>query len=273
MFSYLGTEFVGITAGEAKDPETAIPRALRTTVVRLILFYVLAMALLIALTPWREMSPANSPFVRVFETVGVPGAASLMNLVVITAALSSMNTNLYVTSRMLFSLARSGDAPALFGRVAGAGTPRAALYASAAGMAAAAVVSKVMPGDAFVFFFGVSIFGGLYAWAQIFATHLRYLAYHRRHPAIPKAIVTTQGRRIPGLKGKTSESAAAPRPGSSAADLATWRTVCSMFGLVILVAIIITTWFVPGLRVTLVSGVPWLVLLTGVWWVRRSRLR
>jgi len=274
MFSYLGTEVVGITSGEAKNPEVAIPRALRTTVVRLILFYVVAMALLIALTPWQEISPERSPFVRVFETVGVPGAASLMNLVVLTAALSSMNTNLYITSRMLFSLARSGDAPALFGRLGARGTPRAALFASAAGMALAAGVSKVMPSDAFVFFFGVSIFGGLYVWAQIFATHLRYLAWHRQHPTVPKVFHQTLGRRIPARPREAGPDTSAPAPARAEvtpmADLALWRTACSAFGLVLMVAIIGTTWFVPGLRVTLVSGVPWLLLLSGVWWARRS---
>lgn len=277
MFSYLGTEVVGVTSGEAKNPEQAIPRALRTTVVRLILFYVLAMGLLIALTPWRDISPDHSPFVQVFETVGVPGAASLMNLVVLTAALSSMNTNLYITSRMLFSLARSGDAPARFGVIGRAGTPRAALFASAVGMAAAAVASKLIPGDAFVFFFGVSIFGGFYVWAQIFATHLRYQAREKERPARPTPPFTeTLGRgQIPAIarEPRPDEDALAPvRPAfRSVSDYAAWRVACSAAGLVIMVAVIVTTWFVPGLRVTLVSGVPWLALLTAVWWVKKAR--
>lgn len=225
MFSYLGTEIVAVTAGEAQDPARAIPRALRTTVLRLILFYVLSMALLMALVPWREISPEHSPFVRVFEMIGIPAAASLMNLVVLTAALSSINTNLYLTSRMLFSLARSGDAPAVFGRLGERGTPLAALLASAAGMAVAAVLAKLIPGDAFVFLFGVSIFGGLYVWAMIFLTAVR----------------------------------------------AGVRTGLSWIGFALMVAIIVTTWWVPGLRVTLLSGIPWLAILTAAWWLRRRR--
>jgi len=227
MFSYLGTEIVAVTAGEAKDPGHAIPRALRTTVVRLILFYVASMALLMALVPWREISPERSPFVRVFEMIGVRGAADVMNFVVLTAALSGINTNLYLTSRMLFSLARSGDAPARFGRLGSRGTPLAALLASAGGMAVAAVVAKVVPGDAFVFLFGVSIFGGLYVWTQIFATHLRFLS----------------------VEGHT----------------APWRRFASGAGLALMLAVVVTTWWVPGLRVTLVSGVPWLAALTLAW--------
>src|SRR5262249_30148971 len=157
---------------EAADPARAIPRALRTTVVRLILFYVVSMALLFALAPWRQISSERSPFVLVFQTIGIKGAASAMNFVVLTAALSDINNDLYMMSRMLCSLARSGDGPALFGRLGRRGTPLAALFASAAGMALAAVLSKVIPGDAFVFLFGVSIFGGLFVWAMIFLTHL-----------------------------------------------------------------------------------------------------
>ena len=251
MFSYLGTEIVAITSGEARDPERAIPRAMRTTIVRLILFYVLAMALLMALLPWREITPARSPFVTVFELIGVPAAATVMNVVVLTAALSSMNTNLYITSRMLFSLSRAGDAAAAFGRLGPRGTPLAALGASALGMAAAAVASKLIPGEAFVFFFGVSIFGGLYAWALIFASHLGYL---RRSGAAA------------GLGPEAPGPAESGRPGG-------WRVLCSAAGLALMVAIIGTTWWVPGLRVTLVSGVPWLALLTVAWAWRRGRRR
>ena len=223
MFSYLGTEIVAVTAGEASDPERAIPRALRATVLRLIIFYVLAMALLMALVPWREISPEHSPFVRVFEMMGIPSAATLMNVVVLTAALSSINTNLYLTSRMLFSLARSSDAPARFGHLGRRGTPVAALLASAAGMAVAAVLAKVIPGDAFVFLFGVSIFGGLYVWTMIFLTAIRAGA----HP------------------------------------------VTSRIGFVLMLAIIATTWWTPNMRVTLLSGIPWLLLITLTYALRR----
>jgi AAT family amino acid transporter len=248
MFSYLGTEVVAVTSGEAKNPEKAIPRAMRHTIVRLILFYVLAMALLLGLMPWQEISPQRSPFVRVFEIIGVKGAASLMNVVVLTAALSSMNTNLYITSRMLFSLARGGDAPRAFGVLGKRGTPLWALFASALGMAAAAVASKLVPDQSFVFFFGVSIFGGLFVWAMIFLTHLFYQAAARR-------IATSPGRPV--------------------SEYAGWRVAASGFGLLMMIAIIATTWWVPGgvLRVTLVSGIPWLVLLTVAWMIVHSSKR
>src|SRR4030095_9926969 len=101
-------------AVESQQQATSVPRAMRTIVFRLIIFYVLAVTVMLAMTPWNRTGSATidgSPFVRAFETVGIPFAASLMNLVVITAALSSANTNLYLSTRMLFSLSRSRYAP------------------------------------------------------------------------------------------------------------------------------------------------------------------
>jgi L-asparagine transporter-like permease len=127
IFSYIGTEVVAVTAGEAKDPKTAVPRAMRSMVGRLILFYVGAIVVLIGIVPWNQIQPGSdvtaSPFVKVFQLIGVPAAAHIVNFVVITAAASSMNCNLYLVSRMMFSLARGGYAPTSFGRVSSRGTP------------------------------------------------------------------------------------------------------------------------------------------------------
>jgi AAT family amino acid transporter len=237
MFSYLGTEIVAVTSGEARDPERAIPRALRATIGRLILFYVASMSLLMALIPWRQIGLQKSPFVMVFEMAGIPGAAWIMNFVVLTAALSSINADLYLTTRMLFSLSRGGWAPGLFGRLSARGTPRNALLACTGGMALAAVAAKLIPQDAFVVLVGIAIFGGLYAWAQIFLTHLMFLRKTRGRPDAP-----------------THRA---------------WRTVASALGLTFMVAVIITTWWVPGFRVTLLCGIPWLLFLTIAW--RMSR--
>jgi amino acid transporter, AAT family len=111
----MGIEVVAVTAGEARRPEEAIPRAMRTIVFRLIIFYVLAIGVMVTMAPWNQSGDGTltgSSFVRAFSAIGVPYAALIMNLVVITAALSSANTNLYLSTRMLFSLAR--------GRYAGA---------------------------------------------------------------------------------------------------------------------------------------------------------
>ncbi len=141
VFSFYGIEIIAVTAGEAMDPEREVPRALRSMVIRLGLFYIVAIALVVAIVPWQRAGLAESPFVTVFRSLGVPFAAGLMNFVVLTAALSSMNTNLYLTGRMLFSLSRSGFAPAAFGRLSPQGAPRTAILMSTLGLALAAVLS------------------------------------------------------------------------------------------------------------------------------------
>ncbi|MGH9580600.1 MAG: amino acid permease, partial [Terriglobales bacterium] len=142
IFSYIGTEVVAVTAGEARDPQVAVPRAMRSMVVRLIIFYLGAIIVLVGVVPWNQIEPGASitasPFVRVFALTGIPAAAHLVNFVVLTAALSSMNCNLYLATRMLFSLSRGGYAPASFGAVSAKGTPVNALGISAVGLLIAA---------------------------------------------------------------------------------------------------------------------------------------
>ena len=115
IFSFYGIELIAVTAGEADDPAAAIPAALRSMAVRLFLFYFLALGIMVSFVPWTEAGAkivTQSPFVRLFEYGGIRHVAGVMNFVVVTAALSSMNTNLYLASRMLFSLSRGGFAPA-----------------------------------------------------------------------------------------------------------------------------------------------------------------
>jgi L-asparagine transporter-like permease len=112
LTSYMGVEIIAVTAGEAERPEVTIPRAMRNIVWRLILFYVLAIAIMVAMVRWDQASGSSSlsgsPFVTAFAAAHIPFAAAVMNFVVLTAALSSVNTNLYLSTRMLFSLGRSG---------------------------------------------------------------------------------------------------------------------------------------------------------------------
>jgi amino acid transporter, AAT family len=245
IFSYIGTEVVAVTAGEAKDPQTAVPRAMRTMLGRLILFYVGAIVVLIGIVPWNRIQPgadvSASPFVKVFQMVGVPAAAHVVNFVVITAAASSMNCNLYLVSRMMFSLARGGYAPASFGRVSPRGIPLAALFVSAAGLAFALVVALVDPEGAYVYLFGISLFGGLFVWLMIFITHL----YFR-----PKWDAS-RGARLPvRMIG---------------------YPYTSLLGAAAIVAIIATTWWIEGMRGTIIAGLPWLGLLTAAYFLVRRR--
>src|SRR6202453_2845672 len=145
VLSCNGIEVIAVTSGEARDPVRAIPAALRSMALRLFLFYVLALAIVVTFVPWTETGATvvtQSPFVRVFAHSGIRHAAGIMNFVVLSAALSSMNTNVYLCSRMLFSLARGGYAPRILGRLSRKGTPLAAMLLSGACILLAAGLSK-----------------------------------------------------------------------------------------------------------------------------------
>ncbi|WP_184694865.1 amino acid permease [Saccharothrix tamanrassetensis] len=186
LFSYIGTEVVAVTAAESERPERDIPRAARRMVLRLVLFYVLAIAVVVAVAPWTATAQGGavdaSPFVRVVEGAGIPAAATIVNFVVLTAALSSANTNLYLTTRMLHSLAADRYAPAWAGRVSRTGVPRNALALSASGPGLAIALSAVTD-SAYLALFGISVFGALLVWILILSTHWAFRrAATRRSP-------------------------------------------------------------------------------------------
>ena len=246
IFSYIGVEVVAVTAGEAENPQQAVPRAMRSMVGRLIIFYIGAIMILVGVVPWTELQGKleSSPFVKVFQLVGIPAATHIMNFVVLTAALSSINCNLYLVTRMLFSLARGGYAPKVFGQVNRRGTPVNALLASTGGLAIAVWMAEAYPDTAFVYLFGVALFGGLFVWLLIFITHLRFRVIWQR-------------------QGGGALSVRMP-----------FYPYSSILGALLVAAILATTWWVEGMRVALLSGVPWLVLLSLVFVIlpRRGRL-
>src|SRR5438270_6457246 len=174
--SYMGVEIIAVTAGEAERPEVTIPRAMRNIVYRLIFFYVLAIAIMVTMVPWNQTgnSLSGSPFVTAFAAAHIPFAAAIMNFVVLTAALSSVNTNLYLSTRMLFSLGRGGYAPEWMGKVSSNGVPHRALLASTAGIIAAILLAIFAPKNAFLTLYGTAVAGMLFVWLVILNTHLRF---------------------------------------------------------------------------------------------------
>jgi len=186
VFSFYGIEVIAVTSGEAKDPEVAIPAALRTMVLRLFLFYVLALTIMVTFIPWTQIGAhvvTESPFVKLFSNVGIRYAAGIMNFVVLTAALSSMNTNIYLTSRMLFSLARGNYAPRILGKLGTNGTPVGATILSGTCILLAASISKLTP-YAYNYLFGIALFGGLSVWMIILFSHLSFRRRHK-HAKLP----------------------------------------------------------------------------------------
>src|SRR5260370_12905909 len=180
LFSFFGIEVVGSTAGEAADPSVAVPKAMRRTLAALALFYVAGLTVVVGIVPGTRIGLGESPFVRVFQTVGIPAASHIMNCVVLTAALASAVGSLYFAARLAFALARGGYLPAAVGRLSGKNMPVVAVLASAGGMVAALVLSEYFKDSLFVFMIGLSTFGALFAWLITLLTHVAFRRSHKR---------------------------------------------------------------------------------------------
>jgi L-asparagine transporter-like permease len=173
LYSFLGIEMVAISSGEARSA-AEVGRATRIAIALLAFVYIGAMAVLMGVMPWQRAGVAQSPFVTVFAVAGIPAAGFIMNLVVLTAALSGANASLYVTSRMLFSLARSGYAPRQLGALNQHGVPMGALMTSMLGIAAAMVVQWRVPERAYLYIINIALIGGMIAWLISLLAHVRF---------------------------------------------------------------------------------------------------
>ncbi|MNR02852.1 Amino-acid permease RocE [compost metagenome] len=195
-------------------------------------FYLLTLALILAIVPWSQAGQgAQSPFVTVMQEIGIPGATGLLNFVILIAAVSAMNSQLYTTTRMMFSLSRAGHAPESMGRLTRNGVPLNALLLSSVGIALATVVSLLYPEQSFTLMMAISMFGALFTWMMIFLTHYCFRRYHERNGGLQ---LSFRMRLFP------------------------WST---LLGLVLMAAILVTTAFTEVFRMTLAFGAPFLVVL------------
>jgi amino acid transporter, AAT family len=237
IFSYFGIEMIAVAAGEAEDPRKAITKAYRSTVARLVIFYLLAMTIILGIVPWVQSGKGQSPFVTVMARSHVPFAAGVVNFVILVAALSAMNSQLYITARMMFSLARAGYAPRQLGKLSRHGTPVSALLLSSIGIAFATLLIVLFPDTSFTLMLAISMFGGLFAWMMIFVTHLYF---RRAHAGKPLAF------RMWGYP------------------------YASLLGAGLVAAILLTTAFTREFRMTLACGLPALGLFCLAWRLRRQ---
>ncbi|EYS15600.1 amino acid permease family protein [Acinetobacter baumannii 25569_7] len=244
IFSYLSIEMIAVAAGEAKEPEKAVKKAFKSTALRLILFYLLSLFLIVTLVPWTVLigADATSPFIMVMKIVGIPYADSILNFIVIVAALSAMNSMLYISTRMLFSLSRAGDAQKVFGRISSNGVPVNALLLSAVGIGIASIVYTINPASAFPIMIALSMFGALFTWGSIFVTHM----FFRRH-------MVQQNIQ---LKFKIPAS-----------------RFISLFGFIAILSITVTTWFTSEFKSTLQFGVPLVLVLIFFYYLKRSTVK
>jgi AAT family amino acid transporter len=244
--SYMGVEIIAVTAGEAEHPEVTIPHAMRNIVWRLILFYVLAIAIMVTMVPWNQAGGSStlsgSPFVKAFGAAHIPFAGGIMNFVVLTAALSSVNTNLYLSTRMLFSLGQEGYAPRWMGKVSLNGVPHRALLASTAGIVAAILLAIFAPKNAFLMLYGTAVAGMLFVWLVILNTHLRFR----------KAITTERLLSLP-MRLRV-------------------HPLFTLLGILLLLAISVTTFFVDGLQWSVPAFCIFLTFIS-IFYVRERRLK
>jgi len=241
MFAYVGVELIGVTAGEAQDPKVVLPRATNGIILRILIFYIGALIVIMALVPWNELSPSVSPFVFVFEKLRVPAAAGLINLVVITAASSSCNSGLFSTGRMLWSLAQRGHGPRPFARLSPRHVPAAGIHASAAVMLLGVALNYMVPERVFIWVTSVALVGTFWTWGIILVSHLNY----RR--AVLAGRVPAAPFRMPG------------------APFANWAV------LAFLVAVSALLWRDPDNRVALYVAPVWFGLLTIGYLASKSR--
>jgi AAT family amino acid transporter len=240
LYSFLGIEMVAISSGEARSG-AEVARATRIAFATLTFVYIGAMAVLVGVMPWKNAGVAESPFVTVFKVAGVPAAGFIMNFVVLTAALSGANASLYVTSRMLFSLARAGHAPRQLGELNQHGVPMGALLASMLGIVVAIVLQLRAPEQAYLYIINIALVGGMIAWLVSLLAHVRF----RR--AISSQQLLALGLRSPfGAAG-------------------------SIFGFVVIIAVVASTWWVQQSSVAARSAVFYMVILSGAYWLVRRK--
>ncbi len=179
MFSFGGIELIGITAGEAENPDRTIPRAINQVIWRILIFYVGTMIVLMALWPWNKVGMEASPFVQIFENVGIPAAAHILNFVVLTAAISVYNSAIYSNSRMLYGLAKKGEAPQIFTRLSARGVPVIGILVSSGCTLVVVALNYFLEGHVFMYLMTIATCAAVISWISwvvICITHLKFRA-------------------------------------------------------------------------------------------------
>jgi AAT family amino acid transporter len=243
MLSFVGIEVIAVTSGETPNPKKAIPAALRTMTIRLFLFYFLALAVVAAIIPWTHtggsVTVSESPFVKVLDLTGISHAAGVMNFVIISAALSGMNANVYLCSRMLFSLSRGRYAPRFLGRLSKTGAPVWATLVSGGCILAAVMAAKFTP-SAYSYLQGVALFGAIIVWFLILVSHMRFRRVHRA------AELPVRMPLFPAIQ---------------------------IVGLALLIALLVTMGLSKDWNQSWIVGVPWLILVTIAYFIWKQASR
>ncbi|RDU36729.1 aromatic amino acid transporter AroP [Neobacillus piezotolerans] len=231
MFSFGGVELVGITAGEAENPRKSIPKAINSVIWRILIFYIGALGIMMILFPWDKVGSDGSPFVQIFDSIGIPGAAHIINFVVLTAALSSFNSGLFSTGRMLYNLSLQKNGPAYFGKLNNSSSPSRGILFSALFLLIAVFLNYIVPEKVFMYISAVATVAVITSWTIILLTQLKF------------------------RKARSADEAAALEFKLPFYPYSSW------FALAFLALVIVLMAFIEGMRVALFVGPVWYAIM------------
>ncbi|WP_310830797.1 amino acid permease [Paenibacillus pedocola] len=174
VFAYVGVELVGVSAAETSNPEKNIPSAINKIPLRILFFYVGALFVLLCINPWTELNASESPFVKTFSLVGIPIAAGVINFVVLTSAASACNSGMFSTSRILYNLGKNRQASAHFSKLNKNHVPGNSLFISTLVISAGALLSKLIPEQAFGIVTTISAICFIWVWGVVLVCHIKY---------------------------------------------------------------------------------------------------
>ena len=243
MFAYGGIEIIGITAGEAKDPEKSIPRAINSVPMRILVFYVGTLFVIMSIYPWNQVGTNGSPFVLTFQHLGITFAASILNFVVLTASLSAINSDVFGVGRMLHGMAEQGSAPKMFTKTSRRGVPWVTVMVMTIALLFAVYLNYIMPENVFLVIASLATFATVWVWIMIL---LSQIAFRRR---LPPEEAKALKFKVPG--GVTT----------------------TVIGLLFLVFIIGLIGYHPDTRISLYVGFAWIILLLIGWQFKTRRER
>ncbi|MFJ8542486.1 amino acid permease [Streptomyces sp. NPDC093586] len=240
MFAFGGTEIIGVTAGEAQSPEKTIPSAVNSIPLRIILFYVLTLAVIMSITPWQDIDASGSPFVEIFTGVGLKSAAAVLNLVVLTAALSAINSDIFAAGRTMFGLAERRQGPAVMLKVTRNGVPWVTTLVMIGALLLGVLMNVLMPGEIFLIISSIATFATVWVWLMILLTHVK-------------------ARRAMSAEERASLKFPVP-----------FWPYGQIAAIVFMAAVMVLLAFDGSTRIALVVGAVWLALLGGVHalWIR-----
>lgn len=179
-FAYGGIEMLGLTAGEAKNPTQSLSSAINSVFWRILIFYVGAIFVILSIYPWNEIGTLGSPFVLTFEKLGIPAAAGIINFVVITAALSSCNSGIFSTGRMLNNLSFQGQALTIFKKINRKGIPAFAIIFSVFILLFGILLNYVAPKQVFIWLISISTFATVWTWFIILVAHIKFKKQYKK---------------------------------------------------------------------------------------------